>query len=72
MYNDFADYLEKNCDIKDQYVKYYLYWLNEFVKYCNEKKFDLKSNYIKEFLQVLSMKYEDWQVKQAIYLLIFN
>ena len=51
---DFSDFLEKKSNIK-----------RDHVKYCNNSNLSLSSNNTKKYLDMLSMKYEDWQVKQA-------
>ncbi len=62
---EFNDFLVQKCNIKEEHVKYHVFWLNEYVKYCNENELNLQPDFIKQYLQILSKRYEDWQVKQA-------
>ena len=62
---EFSEYLIEKCNVKEGYIKYYLFWVNEFVTYCNENNVDLNAKHVKDFIVVLGSKKEDWQVTQA-------
>ncbi len=62
---DFNDFLVLKCGVRKDYVKYYIFWLSEYVKYCNENLLEMKAEHTKQFLGKLSLRYEEWQVKQA-------
>jgi integron integrase len=64
-YINFSDFLEKKSNISEDHIKYYIFWLNKYINYCKDNNLNLSSDFTKEYLGKLSMKYEEWQVKQA-------
>ncbi len=66
MLNQFKEYLKDVSQVKQGSIPYYSKWIRECYAFWGKEIYKKLSNEERQsFLEVLSIKYEDWQVKQA-------
>lgn len=66
--DDFKKYLFEDINIKSKYIKYYIFWVVDCLKYNSKiigKKVDQPEK--NSFINHLSKNHQDWQVNQADY-----
>ncbi len=63
--DDFIKYLQLNSNIKENQLRYYIYWVKVYLNYCNKhgSTDSGKTGYLNEL--ILSNRFEDWQIGQA-------
>ena len=60
----FSSFLRGKCRVPDKKVPFYMHWVSRYHAFnssCSAGNYDQ----IKPFLETLSLKQEDWQVRQA-------
>ncbi|MDI7261587.1 MAG: integron integrase [Thermodesulfobacteriota bacterium] len=67
MFRDFEAFLSKLGSIHEDKIKFYLYWVRKFLKFCNYQLENMNTDRISQYLDSLDAdeKIADWQVKQA-------
>ncbi len=68
MLEQYRRYLLQEVNIEEKYLPYYVRWVSDCVSFLNKEQGVRISNEEKQsFLEYLSERFEDWQVKQADY-----
>ncbi len=64
---DFEAFLVKLGSVPEDKIKFYIYWVRRFLKFCNYKLENINAEQISQYLDSLEAdeKVKDWQVKQA-------
>ncbi len=66
--DNFKRYLLEQINIRSKYIKYYIFWIEDCLKYNSKKFSDKIQNDEKDnFINHLSKNHQDWQVNQADY-----
>jgi len=71
--SDFEAFLLKSGNIPEDKIKFYIYWVRRFLKFCNHQLENINTERISQYLDSLEAdeKVKDWQVKQAADAVIF-
>ena len=67
MLSEFEAFLSKSGRIPENKIKYYLYWVQRFLKFCTYQSDNINTEQVNQFLDSLEAdeNIADWQVKQA-------
>jgi len=67
MLSEFETFLSKSGRIPENKIKYYLYWVQRFLKFCTYQSDNINTEQVNQFLDSLEADKNaaDWQVKQA-------
>lgn len=67
MLSEFETFLSKSGRIPENKIKYYLYWVQRFLKFCTYQSDNINTEQVNQFLDSLDAdkNVAGWQVKQA-------
>ncbi len=70
MLDSYKLYLQEEVQIDEKYIPYYIKWVGDCISFLKKERGKRITNEEKHsFLEHLSERYEDWQIKQADYAL---